>query len=690
MQKVLEEKSTVGEAGETKFYALMKEEQSVVGEDGFVSPSEEWQEELNAEEKLEKLAIRVYTLLDWCKATSDRSRAELRWEDSQNFWLGKQWNGIKSFGIPGRSADSKKLHPNPVDNFFKAHVEGLVGDITDRPADIQIRPREDNDEEVAQKMNHAVQTVWYRNKGDRKLEFNVRRGVMHGPLIAKVYWDNEWRGSPANPYVGDVRFFNVLPPNLFIDPRIKAVEEGVLEHANFVIYAVRRSLAYIRENYPENGERVTADTYAGYVTTLTDDEELEMYPEDATVLLIEFWYKGEPLAAEFPSRGSSGGYDQGRSRDRQGWVHKAVVAGNVLLEHTTYVYPWYPFVMEWIYPSDESIYGYGDGYDIFIPQLIINKLNEISIEGAVIQSQGNWLTEEGNVRNKAQFQKYAGMGGSVLPVVDVNRTTRVMAGNVPSSLFTHYRQELQALETICGRYDVSQGRTPRNIQAASAIALLLQQAGGRVRQRARAVTSFLEQLTRKVLDLIGMYYTEERLIRILGADGQVQWEPFSRNNILKTKTWTDPLTGQVYEEEYIPEFDVVVTAGTDTPTSKAYYSEMAMQLFQGGVIDEIALLDTLQFPRWREILARKQQAEAPPPPPPVPGMPPGGLPPGGLPPGGLPPGVVPGTPPVPPELAAMQQAGAVEANPYAQMGGAGNELEQLAKMIRELQLQGGS
>ena len=168
------------------------------------------------------------------------------------------------------------------------------------------------------------------------------------------------------------------------------------------------------------------------------------------------------------------------------------------------------------------------------------------------------------------------------------------------------------METICGRYDVAQGRTPRNVQAASAIALLLQQSGGRVRQRARAVSSFVEQIVKMAVDLVGTNYTVDRIIRVEGEDGVITNEHVSPQELVKTKQWMDPLTGQIFEETYIPEMDIEVVAGTETPTSRVYYSELAMQLFKAGVIDEDALLDTLQFPRWREIIARKraiQQAQ---------------------------------------------------------------------------------
>ena len=142
--------------------------------------------------------------------------------------------------------------------------------------------------------------------------------------------------------------------------------------------------------------------------------------------------------------------------------------------------------------------------------------------------------------------------------------------------------------------------------------------------------------------------------------------------------------------------------------SKAYYSQMAMQLFTAGVIDDIALLDNIQFPHWREILARKQAAEqqqmamqqqmAQPQPQPqqaVPAAPPipdqqmleqqmleqlmleqqAGA------------GMDTGVGGLPPELLAMLGAGAVP--PPVQAGGSPNEIAQLLAMLQALQQQEG-
>lgn len=585
---------------------LLKEEES---------EQEPMSNDLEELERYTRLVQRVTNHLDWCKGTADRQDFEKRCTDSQNFWQGKHWSGISSYGIPGRSAERKKVKPSPVDNFFFSQIEGIVGDVCDQPADIIVEPTEESDEEIATLYNDVANHIWHVNRGDKALKFQVRRGILYGPMVAKVFWDSEWAGGASNPYVGEVRVTMFPPTQLFVDPRIKAVEPGVIQQAGFVIYGVRRSLHQIRETYPERGSFVTADSYASYISTLDPYESTySTDPHDSSALVIEYYYRGKPLAPKFPATLE---YDEFKDNRGEG-VHLAVVAGNELLRHVPYIAPKYPFVMEWMYPSDDSIYCYGDGHFMLVPQLVINKSNEIAIEGNAIQAYGNWVTDEGNVRDVATFQRLAQTGGALLSFVDINRARRDMAGGVASSVFNQYNQEQRAMETVTGRLDISQGRAPRGIRAASAISMLLSQAAGRIKSRSDAVSSFVQQIMELSLMFAGKHYLDERTLRLKGPNGRPVWKNISADNLRKIKVYQSPTTGMMVEEEYIPEFDIKVIAGAETPTSRAYYAEMATQLFQAGAIDQEALLEVHKFPRWREVLVRMQtkaqamqQAQAP-------------------------------------------------------------------------------
>lgn len=553
----------------------------------------------SVDEKFNKLINKVHTHLEWAKNSTDRQSFEDRCKDAQNFWLAKQWDGIRSFNVPGRTAARKRLKPCPVDNYYKAQIEGLLGDVCDAPADIQIRPTEKGDEAIAVKMQNAVNHVWYVGNINRKVEYVTRRGLLYGPLIGKVFWDNDWVGGKVKPFVGEVGFTGISPTNFLIDPRIKSVEPDAIQQAGFLIYAVNRSHDYVYKKYPWVEKTLTSDMYATYVDTLTGDiEDAVIDPTELTTLVIEYWYKGGPIAPDYPAKVE--GEEPFTDAKGEG-VHVATVAGGVLLRHRTYACPVYPFAVDWLYPSDESAYGYGDGYDMLLPQLMINKLNEIAMEGHSAASIGNWIAQEGGIRNIAQFQKYASTGSSILPVTDVNAVRRDIGGQVPGSVFTHYGQEQRAMETVSGRLDISQGRAPRGVRAASAISLLLQQAAGRVRQRSRALAGFEKQIVSLQIMYIGHCYDDERLLRVVGADGMVEWDTFNRSDIVRVMKYTDPETGQQREEEYIPDLDINISVGAETPTSKAYYAEQALQLFQMQVIDDVALLDVLDFPKWRQI-----------------------------------------------------------------------------------------
>src|SRR5690606_941185 len=57
----------------------------------------------------------------------------------------------------------------------------------------------------------------------------------------------------------------------------------------------------------------------------------------------------------------------------------------------------------------------------------------------------------------------------------------------------------------------------------------------------------------------------------------------------------------------LPEFDVTIEVGFDAPMSRAYIEQMAMQLYQMGVINAVEVLKTMNFPNKEQIIERLEQ-----------------------------------------------------------------------------------
>lgn len=531
------------------------------------------------------------------RARYSRRNKEEEWKEDYNFYMGDQWSGAPSVGIPARKPEIRRIRPSPVDNFIFSQIEGIKADLTDKPIDFQIKPTELGDERNAKVLQDLCRHIFYLNKAGKQIKKAARKMLKYGPVCAKVYWDSEWKsGYGKRRWVGNVRFFVFGAEHLLIDPKI--TEPDRFQEAEYIIYMTPRSLEYVRQRYPERGMYVKPDP------TMIDVEifgETDIDPQEQRVMVYEFWYKGKPLIKDFPESEEK----EKEFEDEEG-IHCAVIADQILLRHESYVYKhgMYPFAFVTLYEDERSIYGFGEIHNLKNPQVVMNKVNEIALDNEDIMGRGHWLTSENNIRDKKRFALYASMAGAVLPVVDVTKTIKVPGQNAPASVFTHYRQQQAAMETISGRFDITQGRAPRGVRAGYAIALLQQAAGGRTKDKADVLNDFIAQILRLTIEYIKEFYTEARVYRILGRNNEIIEEGVFRNTqLLKI----DETTG----EEYIPDFDVEVSVGINTPISKAYIADLAVQLYNMQVIDRQAVLEAVDFPNWRNILARVEGKQAP-------------------------------------------------------------------------------
>jgi hypothetical protein len=211
---------------------------------------------------------------------------------------------------------------------------------------------------------------------------------------------------------------------------------------------------------------------------------------------------------------------------------------------------------------------------------------------------------------------------------------------IPDSLFRFYEVLRQLADTESGVHDITQGRKPTGITAAQAISEMQDAAQTRIRLKERNLQNSLAQLGRLVVSRILQYYQKPRMVRITGKEGipeYFEWyteENESGDMVMNKRKYT-------YDEaqqRHIPEtawqqsppskgmFDIDVIAGTSLPFMKGQRASLAMELKKMNVIDDEALLDSLEWPNKEQVLKRLQQqkeqaaaAQAQGGPPPAPG-----------------------------------------------------------------------
>ena len=133
--------------------------------------------------------------------------------------------------------------------------------------------------------------------------------------------------------------------------------------------------------------------------------------------------------------------------------------------------------------------------------------------------------------------------------------------------------------------DVDRGDAPSGIVAASAIQMLQERAAVLMRAKIRAVDSLVRNRGRCFISFLQNFHTEPEVVNVSGTGMPVAGIEF-----------------------LAAEFAYVVESGSTVIKTEAEERQQAVELFQVGAIDQVALLEAVKFRGWRQIVERMAEA----------------------------------------------------------------------------------
>ncbi|MEK5065898.1 portal protein [Cytobacillus sp. FSL R5-0596] len=490
-----------------------------------------------------------------------KSAEEKAWQRQEDFYKGKQW----------KSKPAYEGQVQPVTNICFSIVESIIPQLTDNRPQIVCLPTEPGDEKKAEILTNIIEYIWDVRDMDYKLIMNERTRIKHGMGIYKVFWNPELLKG-----LGDIDIINVPLDQFFISPRAKSVQDS-----DYVIYASQKSTEYIKKRY---GKDVQTDTK--YDDIAVFDETDDSPKRDNKVLLIEYWTK------------------------ENGKIRLITIAGDTLLrdEPGFYEHGRYPFVAIPAFPVEKKFWAMGVLAQIISPQMIVNLLDQQILDNARLGGNGTILNGAGSGLNKRTMTN---MPYKILDVTDPNQVKIERGQDIPTFIPNHLETKKRDAESVSGIHDVTQGKAPSGVTAASAILALQESANQRVRLLGRTLEAGLKEIGELIIELVREFYQEERIIRVLGDNYKTTFIKFKADELKTKKEYPtmNPETMEQETEEILidPDFDVRVEVGSSMQYSKAFLYEQAKELFQMQVIDEQALLEVVKFPKAEEVLQRRQE-----------------------------------------------------------------------------------
>lgn len=544
-------------------------------------------------------------LFDYQVFKSARQPIEDFWKKEQRFYMGDHWHGL-------RTETASKMRPDAVENVTFSQIESIVGKLTGWMPYPDYAEMEPEDERKARDLNdfmpYELRQIKFRHKHTRA----VRRCVIHGPLIYKTVFDPTVEGGRGlNRYEGRNDIIPVDLGTFFPDPRI--TDFIYLQEMSAIIIHQRKTLEYFKNRWSDQGIKVEADNGSSDAEIFSTDIYDHTHPvtlnasvRNKTSGLIEYWYRGLPkimtnddkelfkdLADEKLMQGVDPSEYLAKSKGTMDGIHCIYIStSGVFLEHKSYIYDHgqYPFTARVLYPEEGSVWGKGFMRDMIKPQIFKNKYAELAME--IMAKQGNTaiMYEEGAISKPRTWQEQRSLPGAMLPVAQgrMGGVKEMDGANVPSSVFNLLNYYDEMLQKIPGMFDSANGQSNSNVTSGTQAKALMAAAGTRLNTVSDLISEALAEVFGQYVELIAQFYTTERIARVTGR-GTVT---ISRDAIISRVPAEidigEPITdeqGQLVpseptsvEEEFVPEFDVIVNIGVDKPQDREYWMQLAFNL----------------------------------------------------------------------------------------------------------------
>lgn len=356
----------------------------------------------------------------------------------------------------------------------------------------------------------------------------------------------------------DIKKIDLL--NMFWEPGVTNIQDS-----KFLFVTALCDNESLKEKYPQYADKFSgnssldATTYEEGNNDVLKDKTLivdcyykKQRGDIQTVELIKFFYNVILDASE--DRGENGLYDHGL----------------------------YPFVMDVLYPDEDSPVGFGMVDIIKNPQMYIDKLDSIISKNAMISGKTRFMIKDNGGLNEYELSDLSKDIIHVAGSVNDDNIRELQTKPLHSFITQHRQNKIEELKEVSGNMDFQQGNTTGGVTAYSAI-VALQQAGEKLsRDMIAGSYEAYRDIIALCIELIRQFYDEPRSYRVNGSDGKSEYISF---------------TGT----EYPAEFDISVSAEKNNPYSRITQNQVLTDLWKMGlfrketIAESILLLESMNL-----------------------------------------------------------------------------------------------
>jgi len=500
---------------------------------------------------------------EYRKVKNARASLERQWYMNLAFYYGKQ-NAVMLLSQTSHSTDFKLFTPPAppwrvrlVLNKIRPLIRTELSKCTSQKPTVTVVPSSTDDDELA--AARVGQSIWddvYRRKRIHKV---VKRAMFWtlncGTAFIKDYWD-QTLVDPSSDQVGDFCIEHITPFHLFVPDFL----EEEIENQPFLIHASTKNPEWVHHKYSKNLLGKKVEPNATEINDLMEGSFLNMVGASENrhraVLCLEFWIKAgtHPL---FPEGGMV-----------------SVLGDDIVqaISGNPYQHGEYPFSKLEHIPSGKF---YADS---IIPDLIPLQKEYNRTHSQIIEA-----------KNRTAKPQLLAAQGSIDPTKVTSEPGQVILykmGFPPpqplplQSLPPYVKEELETIvrdmDDISGQHEITKGRVPPGVTAATAISFLQEQDDSKLSHTIDSLESAVEKVGKHILSYAHQYWDTPRVVKVIGKDGEFDAQTFKGQD----------LRGNT---------DLHVESGSALPTSKAAKQAFIMDLMKMGFIPPDKGLEVMEL-----------------------------------------------------------------------------------------------
>ena len=506
-----------------------------------------------------------------------KAALDKRLVDNELWFRMGHWKNYSNPMMPGKSQPSSGWLFNSIAN---KHADAM-----DNYPEPNVLPRAADDEDTARALSSVLPVVLEQADYEQVYSDCWWRKLKQGTGVTGIFWDPQMRGG-----LGDiaVRSMNLLM--LYWEPGVEDIQSS----PNFFSLSLEDT-AQLTAQYPQ---------LAGCTAGVLDVPRYihEEGQDTSTKSVVVDWYYKRP--------DENGRMVLHYCKFCNGVVLYASQNDPALARRGLYDHGQYPFVFDALFVEEDSPAGFGYIDVMKDCQTAIDKMNHAMDENVLLAAKQRYVLSDTAGVNEEELADFSRDIVHVAGRLNDDSFRPLQTAGLQGNSLSYRQSRIEELKEISGNRDMTQGGTTGGVTAASAIAAL-QEAGSKLsRDMLKSAYRAFAKQCYLIIELMRQFYDEQRVFRIVGADGRNQFVPFSAEALRAVPGGS---LGGVELGSREPIFDIVVSAAKKSTFSRLSQNETAKECYQLGFFNPqnadaaLAALDMMDFEGIEKVRQRVRQ-----------------------------------------------------------------------------------